>query len=293
MGRYFILLLAIVGSFQFCPAKIVDKSDSKQPEWVRKGESKLNSSKSNDSYYFKVVESTGSSLDALRDGRILALSQYVGNSNHISGSTRASIQETANNDGVDSRETYEMQFTNELGTSTFYAKVVDEYWELHSEGASRFYSYYVLFAVSSNTTKPHYDSFSTTTSYGGRAFARSLVPGWGQIYKGQTGKGIAFMTLEAAAITGIILSESNRVAYANKVIEQPKFAKEYHTRSTNWATARNICIGAAGAVYLWNLIDALAAKGARRVVVRKGYSELGVYPSVSVNHAGLGLTYNF
>lgn len=291
--KFCAILVGMFMAAQICSAKIVDRSASKQPEWVKKGEAKLNKDRSNTSYYFKVIENTGRNLENLRDGRVLALSQYVGSTNHISGSMEATIEETTTNKGVDSRETYEMRFTNQIGTSTFHAKVVDEYWELHSDGGNRYYKYYALFAVSSSTAQPQYDQFSTTTSYGGGAFARSIIPGWGQIYKGSPGKGVTFMALEAMSVASIILSESNRSVYKGKAISQPKHAKEYNNRASNWATVRNISIGVAGAVYVWNLVDALAAKGARRVIVKKSTSDLSIYPSISPNHAGIGLTYNF
>ena len=76
--------------------------------------------------------------------------------------------------------------------------------------------------------------------------------------------------------------------------EQPDFAKDYNTKANNWETARNICIGATAAVWIFNIIDAAAAKGSRRIIVKKNnYRELSLKPMVSFDGAGMAMTYNF
>lgn len=284
-----LLTLLCIG----CYAKIINRSESTKPEWVKKGEDVLNKKRSNHSYYFKIIETTGSSLEGLRSNRIVGLSEFIGQSNDISGTYKSEIEEYVYNDSLNSKESFQLSFTNNITTSTFYAKVVDEYWELHYDKGEQKYVYYILFAVSSSTTPPTYDNFATTTSYGSSALIRSFIPGYGQIYKGNTFKGITFLTLEAIALAGVIISESNRSVYINKSIEQPKHAREYINRANNWNTARNISIGVAGAIYVWNLVDALATKGARRVIIKKGDSQLSIHPSVNINNTGIGLTYNF
>lgn len=289
-----ITLTALLTLLCICSyAKIIDRSENNKPEWVRKGEDGLNKNRSNQSYYFKIIETTGGSLEGLRSNRIVGLSEFIGQRNHISGTVKSEIEENISNDSLNSKESFQLSFTNDIATSTFFAKVIDDYWELHYDNGEQKYVYYVLFAVSSSTTPPVFDNFTTTTSYGNSALIRSLIPGYGQIYKGNTSKGITFLALEASAIASIIVSESNRSVYINKSIEQPKHTKEYINRANKWNTARNISIGVAGAVYVWNLVDALASKGARRVIIQKGDSRFSIQPSVNFSNTGIGLTYNF
>ena len=56
--------------------------------------------------------------------------------------------------------------------------------------------------------------------------------------------------------------------------------KTYSTKADHFATARNICIGAAAALYVYNLIDAIAAPGARRIAVRRRNSNGQTYSFV-------------
>lgn len=54
---------------------------------------------------------------------------------------------------------------------------------------------------------------------------------------------------------------------------------------------RNLCIGVAGCLYVYNLIDAAVSKGSRHVVVKK--PKLQVLPSASSEGAGMTLSFNF
>lgn len=127
----------------------------------------------------------------------------------------------------------------------------------------------------------------------------SIVPGVGQFYKGNTGKGITFMGLAAASAAGIIVCESTRSSYVNKAIEQPKYKKDYTTKADNWETARNVCIGVGAAIWVWNIIDAFTTKSAKRKVVTSPAKGLTIQPYATPNSwgqgvdMGVGLTYNF
>ena len=69
--------------------------------------------------------------------------------------------------------------------------------------------------------------------------------------------------------------------------EQPRHAQTYNSKADNWESGRNICIGAAAALYVYNLIDAVAAKGARRVTVRKVCQSLSLQPVLHGDVAGM------
>ena len=77
------------------------------------------------------------------------------------------------------------------------------------------------------------------------------------------------------------------------MMEQPKYASIYNSRMDSWETARNLCIGAAGVIYVVNLIDALATKGAKRVVVRNNNVNLSLHPYASTYGSGVGLALTF
>lgn len=130
---------------------------------------------------------------------------------------------------------------------------------------------------------------SQTAAKNGLAGVLSIIPSMGQFYKGSTTKGTMFLGLTAAAVAGVIVCESTRSSYANKAIEQPKYKKDYSTKADNWETARNICIGVGGAIWVWNVIDAFTAKSAKRKIVTPQNSSLSLQPFATPNVAGQGL----
>lgn len=145
-----------------------------------------------------------------------------------------------------------------------------------------------------NTLYSYFLVISKTNAKKGLAGAMSMIiPGMGQFYKGNTLKGGMFLGLTVAAGTGILVCESTRSSYRNKAIEQPKYAKDYNTKADNWETYRNICIGATGAIYIWNLVDAFFAKSAQKAVAKSNKNSFTFTPTATFNNVGLSLTYNF
>lgn len=155
------------------------------------------------------------------------------------------------------------------------------------------YKMYTLFQVAT-CDNPVFDDTYTTTSYGATPAVMSIIPGLGQIYKGSTIKGICMFAGVAACGIGALVCESQRSDYKNKMKEQPQFAKDYNTKANNWETGRNVCLGAAAAVWIYNIIDAAVAKGARKIIVKpKDGNSFSLYPIATPHSMGLALTYNF
>ena len=76
--------------------------------------------------------------------------------------------------------------------------------------------------------------------------------------------------------------------------EQPKHASEYNSLADDWHTGRTICIGAAAAVYVYNLIDAALANGSRRISIKKNRNyDLTLRPSTENGNSGFSLCLNF
>lgn len=292
--KYIVLvyILTLFSVSQVC-ARVISRSE-KTPEWVRKGEAGLNERRSNDTYYFKIIRNSGAVLEDLKKQQLGALSLFVGQYNQISGQAQTDIKEVFSTQGRQSRQSYALTYINDSRTDVFYARLVDEYWEYISypEGTNG-YEYYALFAVSRQASTPVFDDVSFSTHYGMKGFARSLIPGWGQIYKGSTTKGLCILGGEVVCIGGVIVSESLRSSYIKKMKEQPKFAKDYSSKADNWENGRNFCIGAAAALYVYNLIDAIVAKGAKRVIVKPaGRPSFSLAPTV-MDNGGCGLTFAY
>lgn len=112
----------------------------------------------------------------------------------------------------------------------------------------------------------------------------SFIPGMAQIYKGNAMKGIAFIASEMVAIGGIVYSQS-RINSCRNLMKQTYNTEHlniYSRRISNFSTIRNVCIGAAAAVYVWNLIDAAVAPGRKRIVVAPT-TDLGGYSLFNMN----------
>lgn len=76
--------------------------------------------------------------------------------------------------------------------------------------------------------------------------------------------------------------------------EQPKYASEYNSRADSWETGRNICIGAAAALYVYNIIDAFVSDGAKRVLVKgKNNSNFSFVPYLDIKSSGISMRLNF
>lgn len=163
------------------------------------------------------------------------------------------------------------------------ARIVDEYFEPRKNTMTTLYQV----ALVPNAV---FDNITLTTSYASdpTTWGLSLIPGAAQIYKGSFVKGAILMGGSVALTGGIVVLESMRKNYIAKIAQthSPDVKKAYNNLAGGCATGRNICVGAAAALYVYNVIDAIVAPGARRVIVTPATSPGGQY-------YGLALNYNF
>lgn len=140
--------------------------------------------------------------------------------------------------------------------------LADEWWNPRQR------EYSALYQVAKNDAAA-FCSTSTTTRYGFGPVALSLIPGAGQFAKGDILKGSIFMGGCAAGTAGIIFLESQKKSYAamRAQTHDVNLIKRYAAKESNLGTARNVCIGITCALFIYNLIDAAAAPGARKVKV--------------------------
>lgn len=146
-------------------------------------------------------------------------------------------------------------------------KLVDSYWERETDGTVQ---NYWLYQVASPGSPAMFEETSVTTFYGARGLWRSaIIPGWGQFHKGSYLKGGLILGGCAVMAGGIAAVESIRQDYVRRVGETHNvdLRRSYAYKADQLATVRNVCIGVAGALYLYNLIDAIAAPGAKRIKV--------------------------
>lgn len=171
---------------------------------------------------------------------------------------------------------------------TVKARVLDEYVEHLSPGQWRVS---LLVQVAKNPEYP-FESVEVTDKYPVSALA--FIPGMAQIHKGSTAKGIAFITGEVAMVGGIVLAEAMRSSNVNlmQTTHDADHLKTYLSRSQTWATTRNICIAGAAALYVWNVVDGIAARGKARLIIGD-YASLDINPYADIHSAGMSLAFNF
>lgn len=303
--RYFTLAILIVCSTWMAQAD--NKSDRLRPQWMTK---QLPNPKSA-GYIFVKAEGSGSSLEAARQSCLVELASYLEterglqiNSHfqqHSSMTTTKNYNEHRSsnaNMAYDFTQTdnFNMEVIEKGRKINMVCRTIDEYWV--KTGDTYFVTTLYTVADQNMYSGSYYDRISTTSRYGAAGFA-SVIPGAGQFLKGDVAKGVSFLVADVACAAGIILCESTRAAYAAKVKQQPQYALQYSTRANNWATGRNVCLGVTAGIWVWNVIDAFAAKGARRVIVKPQRGYFSMTPTSTfdpIHHThdmGVGVAYHF
>jgi hypothetical protein len=260
-----ILLCRILTGLIFCVGShaLVAQSGASHPDklpWVdgifpaKKG-----------AFEYRVARGEGATLSDARNDAFSGLLADLGNKAGVTvnSKTLAEIKSSLNyNAGAENYQESSINVTtHKIDREGFKASFtkVSEYYE-YTRGR---YLLWELYEVSSgakfNAVIPEY-----TTHYGGLALWRSMIiPGWGQFHKKKTGKGILFLTTEIAAVSGLAFCEIRRADNWRKSTETTdiNITKEYRNRADSWELRRNIFVGAAAGMYLWNVLDAALAKG--------------------------------
>jgi hypothetical protein len=128
-----------------------------------------------------------------------------------------------------------------------------------------------------------------TSLHGGRVF----VPGMAQIYKGSTGKGVFFIAGEVVFVGGIVIAESLRASCESKINTTHNAAtkQDYIDKADTYGNIRNAAIAGTVALYAWNVIDGMVAKGKRQLMI--GNSQLRISPCFTPEASGIYLSINF
>ena len=239
---------------------------------------------SNPSFVYVVVTAEASTLEGAREACLnkLADNQQLRQSVTVQMDREnvQNVHQTITNGRLDETvNNYSKVKVNIKGKEVeLTANRIDEYWETAKIGWQNMYVCHTLFAVATSELPVLFDNVTFSRKYGIRGFARSIIPGWGQLYKGQKVKGAC--------------TESLRSSYVKKRNEQPKFFQTYNTKADNCENARNICIGAAAALYVYNLIDAIVSPGAKRTIVKKQEFPL-IQPIANSDFSGISLSWKF
>ena len=267
-----------------------NKSDKIKPKWITQT---LPESQSG-TYIFVRGHGEGATLSGAKQQAFVSMSQMLEIERGLTVNTSVQICEQLSQTQSSTSTEFQQEIILDVTEKGHQLKIVcreiDEYWE-QSKGKI---VVDVLYTVADkNINGGSYDDrIIVTSKYGASGFL-SIIPSIGQFYKGSITKGSLILGGEILAAGGIILCENTRASYIKKMQEQPKYAAEYNSLADKWETGRNICIGAAAAIYIYNLIDAFATSGAKYVVVQGNKASLLAVPYVDNHSVGIGLALKF
>ncbi len=167
------------------------------------------------------------------------------------------------------------------------SRVVSEYDEKLPNGEYKVY----LLVQTAKRPDLALDPVSVTDKYpfSGRVF----VPGMAQIHKGSVAKGACFIAGEVVFIGGIVVGECLRNSYVNKInsTHNADLRQKYIQNANICGLVRNISIAGAAAVYVWNVIDGIVAKGESHITL--GNAALTFAPYADFESSGLAVNINF
>lgn len=265
-----------LGLILVCLTVVCGRAYSQRPPWMRGDMPK----QSNASYYFKVTQGEGRTQTEARNNALLELVGELSRSQGVIIKGQDILQSLSESRNGVYNETTRQQSLYRFETEGFNAcfDVADEYYEGNS--------CWLLFEVAHNPARVRFDKVEFTTDYKGSALWRSMiVPGWGQMYKRSMGKGVAILSAQVATIAGICICSNLSNSYYDKAktARNNSVRESYLDKGANYRNVRNVFIGAAGAVYVYNLVDALAGKGAKR------YKKVHFSPYMDMEAKGLSL----
>ena len=288
MIRSFVKIFTIAGLL-FCPAIAFsqNKSESFRPQWMHRLPVPTNTT-----FIYKTVSASSNSLEEARKQTVIDLIDDAGLKGGVAivsdHRSKERVSQVWENGKLVERITNDWETTTSAKSSEMilHASLIDEYWTRDAYGI---YHITRLYAKSELGRMPLYDNVELTTKYYNdpATWGLSLIPGAAQMHKGSYLKG-GLIIGGTVALAGTALAMENlRNANVAKISQSHSadVRKQYNDRATACATTRNICLGGLAALYIYNIVDAYVAPGARRIIVTPAASPDGLY--------GMAVSYKF
>lgn len=260
------------------------------PRWVQKGVKSLNRERTDKNYRFCTFTTTGT--DVMQLQTIRPLLEYIGKQYDVNPDAMQLDSLSAPGGNT----TLLITFLSDGEPAEVQAQQIDSWTQFDDDIFSTQMQLSQLYAVSDKNTTPAFDNFTLTHKYGAKPVLMSVIPGVGQIYKGQRAKGYTILCSEAALL-GVSIGTAVEVNHYKKLKkDNPGFNNSWDSKISFFRNLRNTSLIMAGGLYIYNLIDAAVAKGARRVIIKKPdqtAAEISFVPAVSPFGAGMGAVVRF
>ena len=258
-----------------------------RPAWVDRSEEALNAKRINDTYEFKVLRSEDPELNRLHEGRFYPLFKYLAD-------TYGSMAESMALDSLavgSDMPTYRVTFDTPQGRSSVIARLVDVYESIdYNVEQDPVFELCQLFAVGRKDTDVVFDDFARREISRPLAGLISVVPGAGQLYKGNKAKGYALLGTTVFFAGAAAASQYKMVEWREMIDKDPGFRDSWESKSIAMRKQRNILLGAIGCLSAYSIFDALVGEEVPRITVKKSD---GTKISVAPQAAGLALRIDF
>lgn len=268
------------------------------PQWAKKEVTALNKQRSNNTYHFVKVTTEGNDLNALQAQRVQPLVEELAKTYTLSAQD-VQIDTIAYKGGTKENMAYRITFAGN-NPAVFVAKSVDEYTDLGFafDEASNDHKFYQLFAVSEKNAMPDFDDLKVTNYYPKSVAWRSLVPGLGQMHKGQTVRGAAILGSEVLLLASAVVFEARANHFTDKgrEVAPGELRNAWASKTAGWREMRNMSLYLAGGIYVANLIDAAFSPGRRHVKLTpsaKQATKMAFVPMITTEGSGLSFVLNF
>lgn len=263
----------------------VDARADVRPAWVGQSEKALNAKRTNGSYEFKVLRTEDADLTRLHAGRFFPLFEYL-------AGQYGSKAEAMSLDSL-STATYRISFETPEGPSSVIARLVDVYESLdYNAVRDPVFEFYQLYAIGRKDTDVEFDEISYSEISRPLAAALSVIPGAGQLYKGNKAKGYALLGTSLVCAGAAVASQFKATEWARMMDQEPGARDSWESKSIAMKRQRNILIGAIGCLSAFSIFDALVGDEVPRLVVNK--SDGGVIAvAPSGQSAGIALVIKF
>lgn len=261
------VLVGLISILTCLPLAGQNANSSNPPSWVNGYFKELTNS------YIEVVSSSGYDLKSARESAV----QEVISRRSLATGAQANVSINQGDVQVVSGHDVIVK-----------ARIIDEY-NMH---ASSGYKVWLLIQTAKNPVF-EYEPVKVSDEYG--FSSKAFVPGMAQFEKGSTLKGALFIGGEIVCIGGAVVGNILAKQSYNKgqATKDAKARAHYTDLANTYSTVQYVSIAGAVAVYAWNVIDGLTAKGKKHVVT--GNAALAAVPYLGPEGMGVSvsLAYRF
>lgn len=261
MRKYLISLFLIILSLNNLSAlKIIDRSSKQRPDWLKEIPCGTLFN------YYSGIASSNNSLDEAKN---LAISDAL---SEILMQNEITVEGTVSTYAEESERELISRITKEIklkgsSTSVKGLEKVEEYWETTQTKINIHYRYWILMKV----PKRQYLNYTFTQkelkpTYGIAPIVKSsLIPGWGQIHKGEPKKGVLLLSGFAVTLTSAIVTLNLSESYERDAqnASGSEWITYYNDLSNQYYLVSVASFVLSGALYSYNIFDVISAKGVK------------------------------